>query len=226
MEKFILRDQAFALDEAEAFRHLHVDPEGDDGPTVREMLRTAAAAANPKAVYGVAPIQEKGEGYVIVEDVRIPSELVRTNLEGVNRIVPYVVTCGVELEEWSQSYTDILEQFWADGIKLLYMGELRKRMAERIRSAYFPKADMSMMQPGSLPAWPLPQQAALFALIGDVTRDTGVTLTDSFLMLPSKSVSGFFFSSQSHYENCQFCPILTCPGRRSPFRGEVPAQGN
>ena len=65
MEKFILRDQAFALDEAEAFRHLHVDPEGDDGPTVREMLRTAAAAANDGIVIGV-DVDQSSESETVV----------------------------------------------------------------------------------------------------------------------------------------------------------------
>ena len=48
-------------------------------------------------------------------------------------------------------------------------------------------------------------------------KEIGVELTDSFLMLPVKSVSGLMFESEEHYTNCTLCPRAKCPGRRSPF---------
>ena len=190
--------------------------EEEDRKTVERMLREAAAAAVPKAVYGVARIEEKGKDYVVADGIRIVSPLVRGNLDGSERIIPFVATCGTELAEWAQQFRDPLEAYWADGIMLQYLMLVRQELMARIREAYFPAGDMSAMNPGSLAAWPLPEQEVLFRLVGGVTESIGVRLTDSFLMLPSKSSSGFLFSAESHYENCQFCPLENCPGRRAP----------
>jgi len=50
---------------------------------------------------------------------------------------------------------------------------------------------------------------------------TGVELTDSQLMKPNKSVSGFLFPSESDYENCQLCPRENCPNRSADFEEEL-----
>ena len=45
----------------------------------------------------------------------------------------------------------------------------------------------------------------------------GVRLTDSFLMVPNKSVSGIFFPAEVTFTSCQLCQRGVCPGRRAPF---------
>lgn len=189
--------------------------EEEDRVFLTQMLQEAGAVARPRAVYGVSVIGEKGEDYVVADEVRMESSLVRENLDSVNRIIPFVVTCGTELEEWSRHFSEPLEQYWADSIKMQYLAAIRHTLAQKVKETYFPASDMSSMNPGSLASWPLTEQKTLFRLIGGVTEDIGVRLTDSCLMLPSKSSSGFFFSSKVHYENCQFCPIDNCPGRRA-----------
>ena len=73
------------------------------------------------------------------------------------------------------------------------------------------------MNPGSLPDWPITEQAKLFSLLGDVKALIGVTLTESMLMLPTKSVSGVYFETERNFENCELCARENCPGRRKPF---------
>lgn len=221
MERYLLSDQP-VISEQTLFQTLKMpyDPEDEDTQTILRMLQEAQTIAKPKAIYRVCPITEKGDDYVIAEDVLFKSALVRKNLENTNRIVAYVATCGTELEEWSLQYTDPLENYWADGIKLSFLASIRQKLTGEVKNKYFPTGNLSSMNPGSLSNWPLTEQRTLFQLIGDVTELIGVTLTESCLMLPSKSNSGFFFSSESNYENCQFCPILTCPGRRAPYVGK------
>lgn len=219
METFVLQDISIQLTKEELCRSLRLPAEldADDAARIEQMVAECSRIANPKAVYGVAAIEEKGEDWVKVEGRKIVSPLVRKNLDRVNRIVPFVTTCGTEAEEWSKRYTDVLEGYWADGIKLLLLGKIRRALAELVKERFFPGSDMSAMSPGSLIEWPLVEQQNLFALIGGVTETIGVELTESCLMLPSKSSSGFFFTSETHYENCTLCPILTCPNRRAPY---------
>jgi hypothetical protein len=219
MNKYIVKDFKINITREEFLRTIRIedDPGDEDCRKASQMFCEALILANPKFVYGLAAIDSKDENSVIVEGHRIASALVRKNLDKVHRIIPFVATCGIEAEIWSQSYTDPLERFWADEIKKMILVQCFELLRETVKTQYFPIQDMSQMNPGSLPQWPLTEQTLLFDLIGDVPGSVGVTLTDSCLMIPSKSVSGFFFSSETHYENCQLCPMKNCPGRRAEY---------
>ncbi len=194
----------------------------EDLEDISRMLKEALAVARPKAVFGLAQVESCDETGATVDGIRFHSALVSKNLQNTSRIVPFVVTCGTEAEEWSKQYQgDPLYEFWADAIKLQLLGVIRPKLQEEVRRRYFPVGDISAMSPGSLPAWPLREQRPLFALLGGVTPDIGASLTDSCLILPSKSGSGFFFSPESHYENCRYCPLIKCPNRRAPFEHEL-----
>ncbi len=89
-------------------------------------------------------------------------------------------------------------------------------VGEYIQQRYRP-GRLSRMNPGSLPDWPLHQQTPLFALVGEVEAGIGVRLTDSYLMIPRKSVSGIQFPTEESFESCQLCGREPCPGRRAPY---------
>lgn len=70
--------------------------------------------------------------------------------------------------------------------------------------------------------WPLMEQIALFARFGH-DRPAGVSLTETCLMSPRKSVSGVFGilpravdGSVADYNPCRSCPQPRCRARRSP----------
>jgi hypothetical protein len=75
------------------------------------------------------------------------------------------------------------------------------------------------MNPGSGPAdtWPIRQQKELFSLFGDVEAAIGVRLTESFLMIPNKTVSGLVFATESDFATCSLCPRDVCRNRRAPY---------
>jgi hypothetical protein len=79
------------------------------------------------------------------------------------------------------------------------------------------------MHPGSGDAsvWPIEQQGPLFSLLGDVTGAIGVELTDSFLMVPNKSVSGVRFATEIDFRSCQLCHREGCPSRSAAFDPEL-----
>lgn len=220
MEKHIVVDLDYFITKEQLLKTVHLPDDPDDADTniALEMLGEALKCACPKFEYCLAAIEEKGEDFVIVEGWRIISPLVRQNLNNVHRVIPYVATCGTEVEQWSNKYTDMLEAFWADEIKKLLLLKSYEALKEMVKEKYFAASDMSHMSPGSLPQWPISEQEGLFTLLGNVKEDIGVTLSDSFLMIPFNSVSGFFFSSETHYENCQLCPIPNCPNRRAIYK--------
>lgn len=220
MNKVILDNVPFdiSLDQLLAKLHMDADDEGVD--EVGELLKEARSIARPKGMYREAFIDSKGDDYVVVEGVKLTSRVLRVNLSEVYRIYPYAATCGRELEEWSESIYDPLWRYWADAIKEMALIPVVTALRKHLMDSYHLEK-VSSMNPGSLEDWPIKEQGGLFTLLGDTKSAIGVELTDSFLMLPVKSVSGIWFPTQTNYENCQLCPREGCPGRRAPYDKEL-----
>jgi hypothetical protein len=110
----------------------------------------------------------------------------------------------------------MLKRFWADAIKEMVMRHAHTLMEGHLMDHLRP-GKLSRMSPGSLVDWPIQEQLPLFEILGN-TRDTiGVHLTDSLLMIPTKSVSGIRFPTEESFESCQLCPREECPNRRAPY---------
>lgn len=184
-----------------------------------EMVRQAQSLAEPVVLFGVCPVSQDADGYMCINGLRIDSELVREKLQGKSRCFPYIITCGEQLETWSLQYKDdFLAAFWAEEIKKLYLNRIVSEFFTYLKAYYHTSGHLTSLNPGSLEQWPLKGQEELFAVLGGaafVKEQTGVSCTDSFLMLPIKSLSGIAFESEVFYENCQHCPLTACPNRRA-----------
>ncbi|HOW74225.1 MAG TPA: vitamin B12 dependent-methionine synthase activation domain-containing protein [Phycisphaerae bacterium] len=219
----ILKDIPFDLGVPALLKKLRIDGRPEYAERCSRLAREAALHAHPKGAYRLAYVDSKAEDAVVVNGVTLASRILRVNLGDIHRVFPFVVTCGVELEAWSQTITDMLERFWADTI-----------MEEALRLAFETlTADMTrryqlgktaMMNPGSLEDWPIEQQTGLFSLLGDASAQIGVRLTESFLMVPIKSASGLRFPTETGFENCQLCPRERCPNRRAPYDASLHAR--
>ena len=110
----------------------------------------------------------------------------------------------------------MLTRWWADGIMQMALAPAMDAVNAYVQDEFHP-GKTARMNPGSLSDWPISEQSPLWSLLGDPTPSIGVRLTDSFLMIPAKSVTGIQFPSEVSYENCQLCPREICPGRRAPY---------
>ena len=45
----------------------------------------------------------------------------------------------------------------------------------------------------------------------------GVHLTESCMMVPTKTVSGLRFHLEESFESCMLCPRPDCPSRKAPY---------
>jgi len=183
---------------------------------LRQLASQAEAIARPKALYGLSFVEAKGKDWVELDDSRFSSRILRVNLKGVHRVFPYVVTCGVELDAWSNNFDDFLLRYYADVIKEMALTAAVKALDEHLENQFHP-GPLSSMNPGSLGDWPLEVQPQLFALLGNVEEMIGVRLTSSYLMLPTKSISGLYFPTDQRFVSCQLCPRENCPSRRAPY---------
>jgi len=212
----LLDDIQFQVDKDLLLKRIHVDPKSEDGVQVMHLVEQAERIGRPKALYKLSSIDTKGEDYVLVDGVKLTSRVMRVNFEDINRVFPYVVTCGRELYEWAEGLEDILENYWAGIIMEMALAAAIKHFHAHLEERYH-LGKFRSMNPGSLQDWPIGQQIELFSILGDVRRSIGVELTDSCLMLPMKSTSGIIFQTESNYENCQLCPRKDCPNRRAEY---------
>ena len=216
MEPIIITHIPFRIELEGLKKALHLR---EEGPLLNDLVSLVAEAeriGRPKALYRMAFVDEKGEDYVVVEGVRFKSRILRVNLEGSQRVFPYLVTCGVELEDWADQISDVLRRFWAGTIKEMAMRFAHTVMEEHLLGLYKP-GKLSRMSPGSLADWPIQEQRPLFKILGNTEEMIGVRLTESLLMVPTKSVSGIRFPTEESFESCQLCPREECPNRRAPY---------
>lgn len=204
------------LDVPQLVRKLRLEGREAYAARLRALAATAEPLIRPKAVYRQAYVESRDEGGVVVDGVALRSRVLSVNLENVHRVFPFVVTCGAEVDAWAKGLTDMLEQFWADALMESVLHAAFQAVSDDIARRHIP-GRTGVMNPGSLKDWPIEQQRELFTLIGDVRGQIGVELTDSFLMVPVKSVSGLRFPTETSYENCSLCPRDPCPGRRAPY---------
>lgn len=194
---------------------LHMKPDTDLSQ-VRSLVDTVQQLIDPRAVYDVCYVEEKAEDSVIVGGLRLSSRVLRKNLDRVERIFPYVITLGSKLGEKQTACSDLLENYYLDSIGNLALTSVRKQLKKHLQSK-FALEKMSSMAPGSLSDWPIEEQGPLFKLLGDVEASIGVRLTRSLLMIPAKSISGFYFPAEVSFYSCQLCPRKRCESRKAKY---------
>ena len=216
MDSVTLDRIPFQIDLDQLLKRLHTKEHRQYVEEVKRLASDAQAVGRPKALYKVAFVESRGDDYVVLDGVMFTSRVLRVNLDRAHRVFAYVATCGMELQEWADSIDDVLDRYWAETIKEMALRSATGALEDHLAELYRP-GRTATMSPGRLPEWPLKQQRPLFTLLGNPRDSIGVQLTDSFLMIPTKSASGIRFPTQEGFESCQLCPRKHCPGRRAPY---------
>ncbi len=219
MAAIILADIAFDPP-LEALRKALRVRNDSDFRALEVLSAEAARLARPKAAYRPALVAQRDDDGVVIDGVRLSSRVLAVNLSQVHRVFLYLATCGAELDAWAQGLDDMLHRFWAEEIKVQALRAAVRALNSSIEADYHP-GKTSVMNPGSLADWPLSQQRPFFQLMDDAAEALGITLSESCLMTPNKSVSGLRFATESGFESCQLCPMPECPGRRAPYDAEL-----
>jgi hypothetical protein len=212
----VLDELAFKPDCDQMMKKMHLREGRPETNRFRVMVEEAQKLAQPKAFYKISKIQFREPNSVVIDSQELESRVLRVNTDKLNRAFPFVVTCGTELSEWADGFSNVIDQLLADEIK---MTALRLAMAqlEMDVQARFNTGELSQMNPGSLEDWSIYEQKKLFDLLGHGATSIGVELNSSMVMYPDKSESGIFFEKEKKFTNCQLCPIEKCPSRKAPF---------
>jgi hypothetical protein len=212
----------FALNTNQLFEYLRIKPGTDRAKEFEDLVNEVRKIGKPKALYKGAFINEKGEDTITLDGVTFTSLALRKNLDSIERVFPYVATCGTEIDDIEIEQGDLQKKIWISLLKgnLLQtsMQFLREHLTKRYRVS-----NLSSMNPGSGDAsvWPFEQQRELFSMCGDVEELIGVRLTKSMVLVPDMSVAGILFPTEADFQSCQLCHRENCRFRRAPFDREL-----
>ncbi len=196
---------------------LGLSPESDEAGDFLALLGCLAPLARPKAALMTARVEKSASpGRVSIGGIEFNSALLADNLAGEPVAWPYLATCGGEMHAFTTALPDPFERYWAEEIMRESLDAAVAALERHLCDSVF-SGKTASMSPGSLADWPIEQQRPLFRLLADAAGRCGVTLTDSLLMIPSKSVSGVYFHNEHGFVNCRFCPRPDCPNRRAEY---------
>jgi hypothetical protein len=211
----VLDDIPVELDPETVLKRLHLSS-GKYVEEVQDLIRIAHSVVRPKVIYGVSYVNNRSDDDVEIDGVRFTSRVLRINLDGIERVFPYIMTIGKELEDKATSFSDLVRRYCLETIGNITLDFIAEYLEDYLKRKYRLRK-ISEMNPGSLEDWPITQQAQLFSLFGNVENLVGVRLTDSFLMIPKKSVSGIYFPTEVTFYSCQLCPRKNCEERQAPY---------
>lgn len=96
----ILRDIPVKLTPKAVLLEMHLRRENRPvTDIVRELIKITRVIARPKAIYAVACVENKNADSLDIGGARFRSRVLRVNLDKIDRVFPYVATCGRELDE-------------------------------------------------------------------------------------------------------------------------------
>ena len=218
MNMEVLTGIPFELDATALMRDAHIESGSEDAVEFTRLLSRVREVASPKAVYGEAFIEERGEETITLDGITFRSRALRRNLENAERVFPYVASCGAEIDGLLSPADDFMVPFWLDAVKASLLGAAMRHLNAHLDDV-FRLGKTGSMSPGSGDAtvWPIEQQRELFALLGPVEKAIGVRLTESCLMIPNKTVSGIRFRTETDFRTCQVCRREKCPSRSAPL---------
>ncbi len=166
----------------------------------------------PSAVEGESPVVRLGS-------LTIPSAALARNMAHCREAFIFAATIGHEVDRLTRRYEirSMLDaaicQATAAAMIESYVDSLNMDLVNQV------KEEGLYLKPRFSPGYgdcPLEIQKDVLAIL-DAGRQTGITLTDGFLMVPTKSVTAFIGITEdyqpNHAKDCNFCDKTDCEYR-------------
>lgn len=202
----------------EAIRYLGYGRHAIDEPIyalIETCLRELDEFASTKFIYRIF------ERSYLDENLNIRSNNLAKNLRGCQEVVLMAITLGTEVDRLLQKYEKInmakavVFQACAAATLEQHCDEFVTKLAEEL------KREGKYLRPRFSPGYGdfsiLHQKQILDTL--EATKKIGLTLTDSYMLVPTKSVTAVIGISDTdercHKSGCEVCDKLDCTFRRS-----------
>ncbi|HSW57827.1 MAG TPA: hypothetical protein VLH15_05460 [Dehalococcoidales bacterium] len=197
---------------------IHGDARRFETPLL-ELFEVLRPLARPKALIKVVCVDHKTPESLQIDGITFDSKLVRLQLDPVETAFVCMTTVGTEVES-IEPPRDVIKRFCLDAIKnhLLFIATsgLKKFLQETYQTG-----TLTNLNPGETDSFPIIEQRKIFQIIGDVEGYIGVRLSENCALIPTKSHSGIYFSTEVEFISCRLCTNQRCQGRRAPYEPEL-----
>jgi cobalamin-dependent methionine synthase I len=164
----------------------------------------------------------EGDCVTIGDSVVLESKVIANLCKKCDKLAVFILTIGSYLEEMVEYLIEnglVVQGTVLDAIGSSAAEQMAGLIEERIKNVAEMKGQCisRRFSPGYCD-WDVSQQEMIFKILNDDTA--GVMITDEYLMLPRKSVSGIIGigdldSGADEYNPCRTCVKEDCPGRRA-----------
>ena len=183
---------------------------------VRQHINELVPKATLRYIYQVVEAEKLSPRQVrMAGKTFTPEGIICSYLQGMTHALLFIGSAGWEFDrakEALKANDDIVADFIADSIGSV----LAEMTVARIEQDYVGKETISMPYSPGYCNWDIREQHILFSLFPE--RPCGIILSESSLMTPEKSVSGFFAlgeTLQRQPYHCQICKNTKCFKRRN-----------
>lgn len=192
-----------------------VHPDAD--AFIDEAVKALEKESDPRYVSRTFPVRIEGESVFLGDDTELKSSMLARNLKGCKEAVLLAATIGPACDRLAKraslKSSALMSCYQAAGAAAIeaYVDFVNDKLNEEAKSkGLFPRPRFSPGY-GDLA---LENQKTWFSLL-NITRNTGITLTDSLLMLPTKSVTAIIGLSDKDTscirQGCEECNMSdTC----------------
>jgi hypothetical protein len=184
------------------------------------MLNELSGCCTPEYGYVIHPGQQiDNEHLQIGEAVLQPGKIITSSVREAEFFAVFVATVGKGFDRWNQSVKsedDMVRTFFADSLGSVLAEACTMVMLERIECEMSAQGLFvsNSYSPGYCD-WKLTEQRKIFSFFPE--QFCGVTLLDSCLMLPIKSISGLIGIGKKVKKRlyaCEVCTMENCVKKR------------
>jgi len=194
-------------------------PQGEALEIIDSLLAEAALVCKPRFGYAVLEGEVSGKELRLAGNTLHPDAIISHYLKGCDSYAIIIATVGREMDNWIHEYRDggdIMKAFVADCIGSITAEAVASWGRKRLKEIFAVQGlnTTNSYSPGYC-GWNVSEQRTVFGLIPP--EFCGVTLCESGLMLPIKSVSAVIGIGKDAVENpygCDICRKPDCYRRR------------
>ena len=208
----------------EAVRYLGYGKNAVDDKTLQEIqdsFRELERLADKKSIYRIFELSLKDENELKIGNVEIYSRNLRTNLKDCKQVVLFAATLGAEVDRLIRKMQvvdmakAVVMQACAATLLEEYCDELQQKIAEHMQE------QGKYIRPRFSPGYgdfSIQHQKAVLSML-EVSKRIGVTMTDSYMLTPTKSVTAVIGIGDAemncNLNSCEECDKTDCTYRRS-----------
>lgn len=208
----------------EAVRYLGYGKNAVDDKTLQEIqesFRELEHLADKKSIYRIFELSLKDENELKIGNVEICSRNLRTNLKDCKQVVLFAATLGTEVDRLIRKAQivnmskAVVMQACAATLLEEYCDELQEQIGKQLRQKG--KYIRPRFSPG-YGDFSIQHQKDVLAML-DAPKRIGVTMTDSYMLTPTKSVTAVIgigdVEVHCNPNGCERCDKADCTYRRS-----------